>query len=94
MSIQSFEADRMNRDKAAGTKGLSTLLNTVGGGVSGFLTGGPAGAVVGAGMGLAGSLVPQVKDAQGALQKFMAWKNTQPSPAGPSLTPDYMKMLG
>lgn len=92
MSIASFEQSVNDRQKATQGKGLGTLLNTIGGGVSGFISGGPVGAVVGAGAGLAGSLLPNapVKDAQGALEKIMAWKNKQ---APQSLTPDYMKLL-
>jgi hypothetical protein len=95
MSIASFEQSVNDRQKAAQGKGLGTLLNTIGGGVSGLITGGPLGALAGAGAGLAGSLIPgaPVKDIQGALSAFTKWKSMQPQPAGPSLTPDYMKLL-
>jgi hypothetical protein len=93
MSIASFEKSVNEKQKAAQGKGLGALVNTIGGGVSGLISGGPVGALVGAGAGLASSLVPgaPVKDAQGALEKIMAWKNRQ---APQSLTPDYMRMLG
>jgi outer membrane lipoprotein SlyB len=94
MSIASFSRDVNDRKKAAGQKGLGTLMETIGGGIKGAIIGGnPISAIAGAAGGFAHAVAPQpVKNVMDAMDVFSAWKNLQPK-APQSLTPDYMKML-
>lgn len=86
-SIQAYveskkQADEQKRqqDEANRNQGLGGLLNALIGGVGGFFTGGPVGALVGAGGALLSSATKgnvQAKDVQSAYQKFQDWKKSQ-----------------